>query len=252
MKSSPISKNSSRNAFTLIEMLVVIGVIALLIALIVPAASGAMERARRTKCMSNLRSLVTGIIAFAVNNDGFFPHSANNSNSWPYDGDWAVHYSDFYENYVNDKQAYYCPTGLVNNPRFEGSKNFEVFPEDGPGAWRVNTSYNYFYGGDHWTTPRPNYRNRRGGYANMDEITNFSSSTIVADVMKLGNNRQPDLDRSPSSAWNHSGKTLRESGGNLGYADGHVRWFTLKNGLPDHMSTKSGNRYYVNEQPDDD
>ncbi|MEX2606089.1 MAG: type II secretion system protein [Kiritimatiellia bacterium] len=245
-------KSSSKKAFTLIELLVVIAIIALLVGLIVPAASRAMERARRTKCMSNLRSLVTGLMAYATDHDGFFPHSANNSNSWPYDGDWAVHYSDFYENYVNDKQSYYCPTGLVKNPKFEGSKNFEVFPEDGPGAWRVNTSYNYFYGGDHWTTPRPNYKNGRGGYANMDRITDFSRSTMVADVMKLGNNPSPDLDGNPGSSWNHREDTLRKSGGHLGYADGHVSWFSLKNGLPAHMVTRSGSRYYVNEQPDKD
>ncbi len=30
-----------------------------------------------------------------------------NSNSWPWDGDWAIRYSDFYKNNLTDKDAYF-------------------------------------------------------------------------------------------------------------------------------------------------
>jgi prepilin-type processing-associated H-X9-DG protein/prepilin-type N-terminal cleavage/methylation domain-containing protein len=62
-----------RGAFTLVELLVVIGVIALLIAILLPALSSARESAKAVSCLSNLRQLATAAHAYAVEHQGSFP-----------------------------------------------------------------------------------------------------------------------------------------------------------------------------------
>ena|SRR5579863_6779110 len=56
---------TDRRAFTIVELLVVIGIIVLLIAILLPTLSRAREQANQTKCMSNMRQLGLGFIAYA-------------------------------------------------------------------------------------------------------------------------------------------------------------------------------------------
>ncbi len=64
---------SSRRAFTLVELLVVIGVIALLISILLPSLSKARESANRLKCASNLRQVGMACVMHANDHRGFYP-----------------------------------------------------------------------------------------------------------------------------------------------------------------------------------
>lgn len=59
-----------RRAFTLIELLVVIAVIAVLMAILIPALSRAREQARGIACLANQRTLAQAYIMYADENDG--------------------------------------------------------------------------------------------------------------------------------------------------------------------------------------
>ena len=62
-----------RNAFTLVELLVVIGIIALLIGVLLPALNKARQSAVNVACMANLRSIGQGIQIYAAQNKQSLP-----------------------------------------------------------------------------------------------------------------------------------------------------------------------------------
>jgi len=66
-------RSSASRGFTLVELLVVIGIIAVLIAILLPSLSVAMESARRVSCLSNLKQCGEGITMYTNDNGGNFP-----------------------------------------------------------------------------------------------------------------------------------------------------------------------------------
>jgi len=72
-----------RRGFTLTELLIVIGIIAVLIAILMPALSAAREHAKRVQCMSNLRQLTMAWLMYANDNRGHFCGSEVQSESGP-------------------------------------------------------------------------------------------------------------------------------------------------------------------------
>jgi prepilin-type N-terminal cleavage/methylation domain-containing protein/prepilin-type processing-associated H-X9-DG protein len=68
-------KHLRKAAFTLVELLVVIGIIALLIGLLLPALSRAQESSKRIKCAANLRQFGQAMISYASSNKGNFPRA---------------------------------------------------------------------------------------------------------------------------------------------------------------------------------
>jgi len=104
------SERVGRTAFTLIELLVVISIIAILVALILPAVGQARDVARLTICASNLRQIYVGIANYNMNNRYPLPLAG-----------WGNHpqHLDWYRKiliYLNDEPSQYTcwDQGSVN------------------------------------------------------------------------------------------------------------------------------------------
>ena len=70
----------NRRAFTLVELLVVIGIIAILVALLVPSLNRAVESGHRATCLNNLHSLGLAFQQYTASNDDQYPWCAGGFN----------------------------------------------------------------------------------------------------------------------------------------------------------------------------
>lgn len=68
---------SRHDGFTLVELLVVIGIIAVLIGLLLPTLNKAREAARQVKCMANMKQLASAVIQYANDNRSIMPGRAS-------------------------------------------------------------------------------------------------------------------------------------------------------------------------------
>jgi len=73
-----------RRGFTLIELLVVVGVIALLIAILLPNLALARQRAQSTVCLSNLHQLAAAAFNYTNVYEGLFPLARDNTSDWDF------------------------------------------------------------------------------------------------------------------------------------------------------------------------
>lgn len=226
-----LCRKKSKTAFTLVEMLVVISIIALLAAIAMPAYSSIMARSRGAACLSNMRQLSAAMLAFSSENDGFLPRGNMNTDGQSSAGrEW---YKAIYT---------YIPTA---NNKMSGKQVNKVFlcPAEKQPPGRTNTCCQYtasfaLEAGNSSTAATGTSGNGPRALAAID----YPSRTIMLADGTIGNTsyaystesastwnavRKDISGTSPTNATKISFRHSASGAMNVAYVDGHVgtiRW----------------------------
>ncbi len=112
----------ARSGFTLIELLVVVGIIALLIAIIVPSLGRAKAVSRDAACASNVRQISIGLFAYATSFDGSLPAAqelTSPPNPQPTGPTWHIRAWDFIMSRPYDVADTVTPFNYLTKTAFE-------------------------------------------------------------------------------------------------------------------------------------
>jgi prepilin-type N-terminal cleavage/methylation domain-containing protein/prepilin-type processing-associated H-X9-DG protein len=146
-----------RRAFTLVELLVVIGIIALLISILMPALSKAREQANAVKCLSNQRNLGNALVMFSNEHKGYLPKAWFNDAPYPGGPSWRWKdpmwgWDYILSQYMNqNKDIFRCPSDEPVLFRGEWNDTASNLP-DSPQAdnlaasYRINISNQHAFG----------------------------------------------------------------------------------------------------------
>ena len=108
-----------RDAFTLIELLIVIAILALLMSILLPALNRAREQSKKITCANNLKQIGLSLHMYGNENDGKLP--LNQAGFWLWDISYQT--TDYIISTGGDPKTFYCPADQPRNRiwQFSGS-----------------------------------------------------------------------------------------------------------------------------------
>jgi prepilin-type N-terminal cleavage/methylation domain-containing protein/prepilin-type processing-associated H-X9-DG protein len=248
-----------RRGFTLVELLVVMGIIAVLVAILIPAITAVREQGQRTVCASRLKQIVAGVHMYATEFRGKLPSGARDFDG----GEHCVWISqNTYEclarfSGYNLSKPQPPPLNSIGDPWLTCPNLQDPTPRPQYG-WPYGWVIGYDYLAGHpgvnawqaanpvpagmvkWTSPlKVNESAKRVVIADWIGRDITGGSWVSIPHRKGG---ATGFLIPPASVTNRTPKALGATGGNVGYLDGSVAW-TPVDDLREHVDSQWGPQY---------
>ena len=239
------SRRSNPGGFTLVELLVVIGIISILISILLPALSGAREQAKRATCASNLRQMGQAL-AMYVGDWKYYPGCQVSRAGGTY-AVWPLRL----RNYLNGNQdLFYCPSRDINC-RWERKIGINPTASDQDEGWGyrhdetllpVSTPFSYGYniwGATGFTAP-VRYLNGHGLGGQLAPTTpdhscyqlKYTKVRQAEGMIAITDTSTPsgsfNFDVQPNGDPGEYPGAIHSGGSNVLFCDGHVLWYPQK------------------------